>query len=72
MKKLFEIGNVVRFDYNGKNRWVRIEKIQKTSGNMFFDPMADVITGWDYEADHPVGGYRSFSVRKIKNAVLVR
>jgi hypothetical protein len=68
---IYQIGNTVGFEYNGKARCVKIEKVQKTSGNAFFGPMTKTITGWDFTADAPVGGYRSFSVEKIIDPKLV-
>jgi hypothetical protein len=70
--KMYKIGNVVKFDYLGKARWVRIEKIKLGYSIFLPSPNPLVITGWDYEADHPVGGYRSFTVSKIENAELVK
>jgi hypothetical protein len=53
---MYKIGNVVKFDYLGKARWVRIEKIKLGYSIFLPSPNPLVITGWDYEADHPVGG----------------
>ncbi|HUS88904.1 MAG TPA: hypothetical protein VMW91_05960 [Desulfosporosinus sp.] len=50
---------VVEFVYHGKDRRVRVESIQipKKGGK--------VIRGFDFNADAPVGGYRSFSFDKF-------
>ena len=66
MNKTFAVGNTIRFEYAGKERWVRIEKIQ--TGYMYLGlvgPVALLVTGWDFQANHPVGGYRSYLVQKM-------
>lgn len=70
--KLFEVGNVVEFTYNGKARVVRIEKVVKSTGNMFVGPYTIRVTGWDHLADYPTGGYRTFLVSKIHQPELVK
>jgi len=73
MIKMYEIGNVIRFTYNGVERWVRIEAIK--TGYMYLGlvgPVARLITGWDYQANYPTGGYRTFKTEKIENIELVR
>ena len=64
--KIFEIGNTVNFEYAGKIRCVKIEKVKRVSSLLYTDK-AVLITGWDYLADLPTGGYRSFNVEKIVN-----
>jgi hypothetical protein len=49
------VGNTIRFIYNGKQRQVRVEKVVGFH----------LVTGWDYTADYPTGGYRSFKVGKM-------
>ena len=68
-EKLFEVGNVVEFVYANKNgmRIVRIDKVE--TGVAFggiIGPVTRSITGWDFTADAPVGGYRTFLVEKMK------
>ena len=70
---MFAIGNVVEFDYDGKVRRVRIEKVAMGYRYLgLIGPVPRLITGWDYCADYPVGGYRTFKVEKIENPVLCR
>jgi hypothetical protein len=52
---MLQVGQVVCFEYDGKDRHVKVEKVTE---NYF--------VGWDYNADHPVGGYRTFSFAKIE------
>lgn len=62
MMKL-EIGSVQKFVYDGKVREVKIEKVESKAGRL-------LVTGFDYRADYPVGGYRSFYMDKA-NALAV-
>ena len=59
-----KVGQVITFDYEGKERCVKIEKI-KTYHSPLLGTVQDVITGWDYTAAPPVGAYRSFKVSKM-------
>jgi hypothetical protein len=61
---MYAIGNILGFEYGGKTRLVRIEKVKM--GDLFGHPKATLITGWDI----PSNGYRSFTVAKIENPVL--
>ena len=63
--RILTVGNLVGFVYAKKDRLVRIEQVALTAGNIFFGPSAKTVTGFDYNADNGVGGYRSFSVDKI-------
>lgn len=67
MKTVFEVGKVLGFEYHGKVRHVRVEKVTKSAGNMFIGGHTILITGWDAMSDYPTGGYRSFKVDKIEN-----
>ena len=71
MNSVYEIGNVIEFVYNGETHRIRIEKVKKSAGNDFVGPCATLITGWDYLVDLPIGGYRSFTVSKIKDLEIV-
>lgn len=68
---VFVVGNVVEFEYRGKVRRVRIEKT--IQGNRYGGLITCTysITGWDYYADAPVGGYRTFLVQNIGEVVVV-
>lgn len=69
----YQKGNVITFTYDGKQRHVRIDSTQK--GYRYpglWLPCVYSITGWDYNADYPVGGYRTFKVDKITDVVVVR
>ena len=66
----FQAGNTISFEYDGKERHVKIEKV-KMAYNIFFGEVPKNITGWDYNADHPVGGYRTFSVNKMRGVAKV-
>ena len=72
MNSVYEIGNVLEFVYNGEAHRVRIEKVKKSAGNAFVGPCTTLITGWDYLADLPTGGYRSFTVSKIQFLEIVK
>lgn len=52
---MLKVGQVVAFEYDGKDRQVKVEKV---TDNYF--------VGWDYLADLPTGGYRTFSFEKIQ------
>jgi hypothetical protein len=56
------VGTVIRFVYHGKQRQVKVEKIE----NNFTK-----IHGWDYTADYPTGGHRTFHVGKMAFIELV-
>ena len=49
------VGEVVDLKYADAIRRVRIEKITPT-----------YIVGWDYTANYPTGGYRTFTIAKIR------
>jgi hypothetical protein len=52
-----KIGSVVAFTYQGKNRLVRVGKVDKIHLN-----------GWDYTANDTLGGgYRTFMVREVQS-----
>jgi len=67
MTSIFKVNNVVKFGYCGKVRRVRIESVKM---GYRYGGLTYSITGWDYEADYPAGGFRTFLVAKIKNPVL--
>lgn len=70
---ILDIGNVVKFNYNGKNRVVRIEKVKRTSGNMLVGPCPLWFTGWDYTvADSCEGWYRTFKCENVSGLELVK
>ncbi len=54
-----EIGSVQKFVYAGKIREVKIEKVESKAGRL-------LVTGFDYRADYPSGGYRSFYVENMR------
>lgn len=58
-----EIGSVQKFVYAGKIREVKIEKVESKGGRL-------LVTGFDYRADYPVGGYRSFYVENMKTLAI--
>jgi hypothetical protein len=69
-RKVYEVGNTIFFVYNGKTRYVTIEKVVRKS-NFLFSNFPVLITGWDYSVlDSCEGGYRSFKVDKIMYATV--
>ena len=73
---MFKVGNTVRFNYNGKNRVVKIETVK--TGYKYLGlvgPVAYLITGLTYDGDnHTLSagvGYRSFKVDKIQDCEIV-
>ena len=57
---MLSVNNIVQFVYNGKVRVVRLEKVTAT-----------YIQGWDATANHPEGGYRSFSIPQMEGCEVV-
>ena len=72
MNSVYQVGSVLEFNYLGKIRRVRIEKVKVSAGNPFVGPRTQLITGWDYMADFPTGGYRSFKVENIRELEVIR
>ena len=72
MNSVYQVGSVLEFNYLGKIRRVRIEKVKVSAGNPFVGPRTQLITGWDYMADLPTGGYRSFKVENIRELEVIR
>jgi hypothetical protein len=77
MVKMYAVGNVIRFDYNGKPRVMTIETIK--TGYRYLGlvgPVAYLVTGITYDgANHTLSaglGYRSFRVEKMTNVELVK
>lgn len=68
--KMVEVGQVVRFEYNGKARCVRIEKVVKFyayENGHYTHLVVDYFTGFD----NSVNGYRSFTMAKVANLEIV-
>lgn len=66
---MLQVGQTIQFEYNGKNRFVKVEKVTKNWSPLLQDWIPQVVTGWDYTANAPVGGYRSFSYHKMLDVV---
>jgi len=65
METTVKIGSFVKFGYDGEVRQVRVETVNLTPKKG-----APCFGGWDFTADAPVGGYRSFHIDKIENLVV--
>lgn len=70
MKTIFEVGKVVEGLYGIRPVRVRIDSVKRT-----YSPILGVhihsVTGWDFLADLPTGGYRTFLVNKMVSPELV-
>jgi len=60
------VGKLVVFGYDGETRRVKVEKVNLTPKTG-----APCFVGWDYTADAPVGGYRSFHCDKVENFTVI-
>lgn len=70
---ILAVGNMVRFNYNGKNRVVKIEKVKRSAGNIFVGPCPLWFTGWDYTvADSCEGFWRTFKCENVDNLEIVK
>lgn len=70
--KVYVVNNVIEFTYDGKVRRMRIESIK--TGYRYgglIGPVAYSVTGWDFTANPPTGGYRTFKVDKIVDPVII-
>lgn len=68
MKTIFEVGNVIEFVYEGRPVRVRIDSVV-TWHNWVLGDYTYSVTGWDFLADLPVGGYRTFLVYKMSKEI---
>jgi len=66
----FEVGQVVAFEYTNKNKKtgeVKLEKKVRLVKVEKIDKEGYIMRGFDYLADAPVGGYRTFHVERMEN-----
>ena len=63
---MLQVGQVVRFDYTSTNK--KTGKPEKKVRQVRIEGIwPDLMRGFDYLADAPVGGYRSFAISKMEN-----